>query len=194
VLLQELRARYTTQTPTVDNGGRPGEAITDPATSDFPTARTRFDGLLPGHSAVLIMEGTNDLQKAHVAPTQAVQDDILATAAAGLRQMVRDAKSTGARPLLATIPPMNPTGSRGQTYGWDLVAGFNDRVASVAASEQIPLVDVNKAFGGNLGLLGFDGVHPTAEGYKVIADAFFASIKGTLETQTSIVPSFTRRR
>ena len=190
VLLQLLAARYTTQTPRVDNRGQPGEAISDPPTADVPTtAVSRFDALLPGHGAVLIMEGTNDLPKAHSAANQAAADNILATAAAGLRQMVRDAKASGSRAFLATIPPMNPAGSRGQTFGWELVAGFNDRVASVAANEQVPLVDVNKAFGGNLGLLGSDGVHPTAEGYQKIADSFFAAIKGTLETRTSSTAS-----
>ena len=193
VLLQDLTSRYTTQIVNVDNGGRPGEAITDPATTDFPTALTRFDRLLSGHGVVLIMEGTNDLAKAHVAINQAAQENILASAAAGLRQMVRDAKASGVRPYLATVAPMNPTGSRGQVFGWDLVQGFNDRVVSVAASEQIPLVDVNKAFGGNLGLLGGDGVHPNADGYKTIADTFFDAIKTTLESQSAAAPVIRRR-
>lgn len=197
VLLQLLTTRYATQTLRVDNGGQPGEAISDPPTADVPTtAVSRFDRLLPGHGAVLIMEGTNDLPKAHSAANQAAADNTLASAAAGLRQMVRSAKASGSRPFLATIPPMNPAGSRGQTFGWELVAGFNDRIASVAANEQIPLVDVNKAFGGNLGLLGTDGVHPTAEGYRTIADTVFAAIKSTLETRTSstlLAPAIRRR-
>jgi lysophospholipase L1-like esterase len=193
VLLKELSDRYTTQIVTVDNGGRSGEAITDAATSDTPTARSRFDGLLRGHGVVLIMEGTNDLAKAHVAANRTAQDNILAGAATGLGQMVRDAKSSGARPFLATIAPMNPTGSRGQTFGWDLVMGFNERVATLAANEDVPLVDVNKAFGGNLSLLGADGVHPTAEGYKVIADAFLAAIESTLETKSTVTTRFRRR-
>src|SRR3954468_13687373 len=193
VLLQELTSRYTTQIVKVDNGGRSGEAITDPATIDTPTAVTRFDSLVRGHGAALIMEGTNDLAKAHVAANQAAQDNILASAAAGLRRMVIDAKASGARPFLATIAPMNPTGSRGQTFGWDLVAGFNERVAAVAANEQVPLVDVNKAFGGNLSLLGADGVHPTSEGYKVIADTFLTAIESTLETKSTVATTLRRR-
>lgn len=198
VLLQDLITRYTTQAATlrVDNAGKAGEAISDPATSDGPNAITRFDGLLSGHGAVLIMEGTNDLPKAHVAASKAVQDDILSTAAAGLRTMVRDAKASGIRPFLATIPPMDPAGSRGQTFGWELVPNFNDRIAVIAGLEQVPLVDINKAFAGNLGLLGFDGVHPTAEGYKRIADTFFDAIKSTLETNTSstsLAPVIRRR-
>lgn len=196
-LYADLVARYTTQTAAllVDNGGKPGEAITNPSSSDGPNAVTRFGMLLPGHGAVLIMEGSNDLQKAHNASSAADAEDILGRAAAGLRQMVRDAKASGVRPLLAALPPMNPAGTRGQLYGWELVPGFNERIANLASLEQVPLVDVNKAFAGNLGLLGFDGVHPTADGYKVIADTFFTAIKSNLEsvTTTTALPSFRRR-
>lgn len=197
VLKQSLIARYTTQASAirVDNGGKGGESVSPPSSLDGPNAVTRFEGLLPGHGAVLIMEGTNDLQKAHGASSSAEAEGIQSTAAAGLRQMVRDAKASGARPLIATLPPMNPTGTRGQLYGWELVPGFNDRIAQIASLEQVPLVDVNKAFAGNLGLLGVDGVHPTADGYTLIADTFFAAIKSNLETATTtaVLPFFRRR-
>ena len=196
LLLQDLTGRYTTQTSAVlvDNGGNPGEAITNPSSSDGPNAVTRFGNLLPGHGAVLIMEGTNDLQKAHSASSAAAAEDILARAAAGLRTMVLMAKASGVRPLLATLPPMNPTGTRGQLFGWELVAGFNERIATVASLEQVPLVDVNKAFAGNLSLLGFDGVHPTPDGYKVIADTFFTAIRSNLESTASSVTAASFRR
>jgi lysophospholipase L1-like esterase len=191
--------RYTTQATSIqiDNGGKGGEAVSARATTDSPTALMRYEGLLPGHGAVLIMEGTNDLQMAHGAANQAAADDILARAYAGLRQMLIDAKASGIRPFLATIPPMNPTGSRGQLYGWELVPAFNDRVTMIAGLEQVTLVDINKAFGGNLALLGADGVHPNADGYKKIADTFFAAIQNTLEvktTSTSLAPAIRRRR
>jgi lysophospholipase L1-like esterase len=196
-LYADLVARYTTQAATlfVDNGGNPGEAITNPSSSDGPNAVTRFGQLLPGHGVVLIMEGTNDLQKAHSASNAGDAEDILGRAAAGLRTMVITAKASGVRPFLATLAPMNPTGTRGQLFGWELVAGFNARIAAVASLEQVPLVDVNKAFAGNLGLLGFDGVHPTSEGYKLIADTFFTAIKSNLETPatSTLMPSFRRR-
>lgn len=194
-LLAALVARYTAQTTTllVDNRGKPGEAISNPSSSDGPNAVTRLRSLLPGHGAVLIMEGTNDLQKAHSASSAAEAEDILGRAAAGLRQMVRDAKAANVRPLLATVPPINPTGTRGQLYGWELVPGFNERIATIAALEQVPLVNVHKAFAGNGGLLGFDGVHPTAEAYKLIADTFFTAIKSNLETAATFGSGLAKR-
>ena len=47
--------------------------------------------------------------------------------------------------------------------------GFNDSVRALAATEGVTLVDVYQAFGGNLALLGPDGLHPSADGYAKIA-------------------------
>jgi lysophospholipase L1-like esterase len=169
VLQQDLAGRYRIQTPTVANKGQPAEAVADRTT--FP----RFTSLMSSrlYSVVLIMEGTNDLF---------VHDSLtIPPAIAGLRQMVRDAKSRGIRPYLATIPPMNPAGFRGAAYSWYLVPEFNDRVRELAASEGVTLVDIYQGFNNNFALLGFDGLHPNADGYAKIADLFFAAIKQTLE-------------
>ena len=52
-------------------------------------------------------------------------------------------------------------------------------------AEGVTLVDVYQGFGGNLGYLGPDGLHPSADGYAKIADLFFTAIKSTLETSSS---------
>jgi hypothetical protein len=68
---------------------------------------------------------------------------------------------------------------------WSLVPGFDDQVRGLAATEGVTLVDVYQGFGGNMGYLGPDGLHPSADGYAKIADLFFAAIKSTLETSSS---------
>ena len=182
-LQQELASRYKTQSPTVTNQGNPGEAASDPATF------RRFTGLTSTgrYSVALIMEGTNDLYDR--------DDRIVPAAIDGLRQMIRDAKSRGIRPYLATIPPMNPSACVPVCRGlaWSLVTGFNDNVRALATAEAVPLVDVYQGFNGNLGLLGPDGLHPAAEGYAKIADLFFAAIKQTLEVPAPAAPQTTRR-
>lgn len=187
VLLASLVARYKTQSPIVTNQGLPSEAVTDPGTlarfTTFTSSRQ--------YDAALIMEGTNDVYKARNSTGNF--STILELAAAGLRTMVGDAKSRNIRPFLATIPPINPSGFRGMVYGAELVPGFNDRIRSVAAAENVPLVDVYQAFGGNLALLSADGVHPNPEGYKKIATAFFDAIQSSLEVKTSSASSFRRR-
>jgi lysophospholipase L1-like esterase len=178
VLAQSLSARYKAQSPTVDNQGCPGEAVTDAGTL------SRFDGLIRSrrYEAVLIMEGSNDLMLA------TKDSNVFAAALVRLRQLVGDAKSRGVRPLLATIPPINPAGSRGKDWGANMVPDFNAGVRGIAQGEGVPLVDVNAAFNGNLSLLGSDGLHPTPEGYRVVAGAFADTIKNTLEIPPASKP------
>jgi len=188
VLLASLVDRYKTQTPIVTNQGRPSEGVTDDGTLGRFVSFTSSGQ----YDAALIMEGTNDLYKARNSGGNT--NAILEIAVAGLRTMVRDAKSRNIRPFLATIPPMDPSGFRGMVYGAELVPGFNDSIRSVAAAENVPLADVYQAFGGNLALLSADGVHPNSAGYTKIGGAFFDAIRNTLEIKTSIGPSPFRRR
>jgi lysophospholipase L1-like esterase len=163
--LEKLLAdRYTAQTPHVTNQGLRLEAVTDPST--FP----RFVSATPSsaYDVVLLMEGANDLGTASF---QAIT--------AGLGQMIDSARNRGLKVMLATITPRNPSGSRGANA--TLVAPFNDQVRALALSKGVPLVDVYAAFGGNLALLGSDGLHPTADGYHRIANEFFSGITQTLE-------------
>lgn len=168
VLQLDLASRYLTQTPTVFNAGLPGEVASD------PTALVRFTTLVSGggYTAVLIMEGSNDLNDR--------DDRIIPAAIDALRQMLHAAKGRGIRPYLATIPPMDPAGSRGLPS--TLVPGYNFNVRALAATEGVTLVDVYEGFGAvPTALLGFDGLHPSAAGYAKIADLFFTTIKQTLE-------------
>jgi lysophospholipase L1-like esterase len=169
VLQQELAARYTLQTPQVVNEGKQGEEARNPATPP------RFSNALSGHDVVLLMEGSNDVNN---------QDaTILPASIANLRQMLDNAKGRGLRPYLATIPPQNPNGCcprRG--LGAGLVPGFNDQIRSLAASENVPLVDIYQALNTDVStFIGFDGLHPTVAGYAKMANVFFASIMQTLE-------------
>jgi lysophospholipase L1-like esterase len=187
--MQSLVSRYSTQSPIVTNQGLPSEGASDAGTlGRFLTFSSsgQYDG-------ALIMEGTNDLYKARNGTGN--PNSVMDVAIAGLRTMVLDAKSRNIRPFLATIPPMDPLGFRGAVYGNEYVAGFNDRIRQVASLENVPLVDVYAAFGGNLALLSGDGVHPNPGGYQRIADTFFTAIKTTAEIATPAPqPSLSIRR
>ena len=170
-----MRARYTAQTPQVSNAGKPGEAVSDSTT--FP----RFVSFTSSgqYSAVLLMEGANDL---------ADRDSrIFPTVISGLRRMISDAKSRGMRVFVATIPPENPAGVR--ALAWSLVPGFNDQIRLLASSEGVTLVDIYQAFNNDLSLIGSDGLHPNANGYHRIADTFFASLRQQLEASPGPFPT-----
>lgn len=173
VLRELLNSRYTVQTVSVINRGQRGvKAVDAPPDLSAFLALNQYD-------AVLLMHGNNDLL---------LQDSIaMAAAANAMQQMVRDAKSRRVQVLLATLPPQNVDGCcprRG--VGAPLVVPYNDRLKLIAASENVPLVDVYQAFSGELArLIDFDGLHPTAEGYRRIADTFFDIIRARLEVTTT---------
>ncbi len=115
----------------VSNQGIPGEYAKDRDT------QSRFSSVVRsgGYDVVLLMEGSNDLG-----------DGFASAAIASLRSMVRDAKSRGVKPFIATIPPMDGSSCcprRGSAA--PLVPGFNDQIRGIASDEGIPLVDVYAA-------------------------------------------------
>ena len=178
VLLAALQARYTLQAGALvmTNQGLSAEPAGD------PTTLTRFTSAISGTQVVLILEGSNDLYNGF-------RDSL--TVEAGLtclQRMVRAAKAAGVVALLATVPPMNPTGCTPACRGFSaaLVPAFNDRIRLLAATENVTLVDVYKEFNGDLTLISPDGLHPNAAGYERIASAFFQSIKGTLEQPATV--------
>ena len=187
VLLAALQGRYSLQTSTIAvvNAGCPGETVglNEAACSQPLAPLARFNAAIANQQAVLLMEGSNDVNAA-------VRDSAAIEAAlANLQRMVRAAKTAGVVPYLATIAPMNPNSAcipicRGG--GAALVPAYNDRIRALASSEGITLVDVNKAFNGDFSLLSTDGLHPNAAGYQRIAEAFFDAIKATLETSTTL--------
>jgi len=162
----QLQTRYVGQSISVTNAGRSAESAGDPATL------TRFSAMSGSFEAVLLMEGTNDL---------ADRDSLdIPPAIANLRTMIRISKGLGRRVFLATVPPMVP--GRPRALAWSLVAPLNDQIRSLAASENVALVDVNGALAADANrYIGFDGEHPSADGYARIADTFFAAIKSALE-------------
>jgi lysophospholipase L1-like esterase len=175
VLRTALQARYPLQAAsiTVDNRGNPGELASD---VDTPK-RFSSEALRGGYQAVLLMEGSNDVNLA-------VGDSLKRTAAlSNIRSMVRSARNANVRPFLATIPPMNPSACspRCRGIGYALVAGFNSDLRGIASSEGATLVDVYEAFNNDVSLISSDGLHPNVAGYQRIADTFLDVLIATLE-------------
>jgi lysophospholipase L1-like esterase len=180
VLYQTLALRYTTQNIVVGNEGYPGEL------ASYADARARLSSILGSGrwDVALILEGSNDVDTGKAATIQA--------AVSSLASMVRDAKSRGVRPYLATIPPMDGLRCcprRGSQA--PLVPGFNDQLRSIAASENIPLVDIYSALNASPSqYLSEDGLHPNEAGYAKMAETFFAALKGNLETAPTASSTF----
>lgn len=187
-LWQYLDARYTTQTGRffVDNQGNPGEAAGPLDSNGLSPAVSRFGALIRAgnYDAVLIMEGSNDV---NLIPGDAAAEG---RALSALQSMIDYAKGYGVRPYLATIPPMNPSGDPSRTKGSSFVSDFNVRVAGLASSEGIRLVDVNANI--SFDLLAPDGLHLRQAGYDKIAQLFLASLEATAEVSPVRTTSLAR--
>lgn len=164
-LARRLGSAYRAQTIHVFNEGLPGErAVAAPPRLSAALARHRPE-------VVLLMEGTNDL---------GVPGDPSATAALeAIDRMLQIIRAAGATPVLATVPPIRASVLPAHA-AW--IPDFNHRVRSLAAARGVTLVDIHEVItrgrcstggSGSLPCLGPDGVHPTVDGYGLMADAFF---------------------
>ena len=166
-LLQLLTERYTGQSIVVANEGRGGEWAQD---GQFRLPVT-LDRLQPAPEALLLLQGVNDLN--------ALGASGMSRTEAAIESMARAARPRRLRVFMATLPPQRPGGVRAGSA--ELIPEFNHRIRAIATGEGAVLVDLEVIFGKNYDLLSEDGLHPSAEGYRVIATAFFDAIRKDLE-------------
>jgi len=163
-----LAQRYQTQFIDFVNAGLPGE--------DAALALGRFQDQLALHKpkAVFIMEGANDLGDSETGAGRGK-----AVALTMIEAMVVATKASGADPFVMTIPPQ-----RAKLATVDMVAPYNNKLRALAIRQNAGLIDV---FGiistgqcpssaSTLPCLGDDHLHPTAQGYELIADAVVDTI------------------
>jgi lysophospholipase L1-like esterase len=169
VLQRLLQQRYREQVISVQNEGGPGE-------SAF-AAWLRLQEKLRVHrpEVLLLMAGANDLFSC-AGLSAALVNGCVAQAVSSLNRLVSEARFSQVPVFVATLPPQRPGTPRGVAFA--LVDQYNRGVREVARGEapNATLVDVNVYFGGHLTFIGPDGLHPTAQGYAVIAQAFFDTI------------------
>lgn len=172
--------------PTVINAGRGGHNTRN------LLRRLDRDVLLLRPGLVVLLVGTNDLLNHGnaVAPAEYVKN---------VRTLVARIRAGGAKVLLLTIPPCyEPFLLRrhpkeffaGQSPN-DKIRAANAALRALAAELRVPVVDVHQLFSavGNIGekpesLLrnpansrSADGVHPTPEGYRLLAVAVWQAIE-----------------
>jgi lysophospholipase L1-like esterase len=172
-LLSLLGARYPDQALTMANEGWPGEMVGDGLTR-LPSALA-----VNAPDVVLLLEGANDLLNS---PSSATTQYI----AGKLRDMVRVAKTRVAatRVLLATFPPQFVGDPPHRGSGWAFVPELNTRIKDVAQSEGATLVDLYAAFPpGGKPYIGVDGLHPTEQGFTLMAQTFAKVIQEKFETK-----------
>jgi lysophospholipase L1-like esterase len=140
-------------------------------TSADGAARTERDLRLVQPAYTLIGWGTNDYIECGPVP----QCDTVSN----LRSMVLMVKAASSMPCVATIPPPNVGfDDRAPQGRADWVADMNDLIRAMAQQEGALLVDLHAAFmaAGNSPGLFVDHVHPSPQGYQLIARTYFNAL------------------
>jgi lysophospholipase L1-like esterase len=125
---------------------------------------------------LLLQDGINTINRSHAAAIPTVVDD--------LRFMIQEARSRRIPVFVGTLLPERAGGCRAYDYadGSDDIIPANVQIRAMVGTEGATLVDLYEAFNGQtVRLLGEDGLHPSAAGYRTIADAFFRAITRHLE-------------
>ncbi len=170
----------------VVNAGRGGDTTRD------LLRRLDRDVLARRPTLVALMVGTNDmLNHAKAVPLDEYRGNVA--------ELVKKIRGSGARVLLFTLPPFceeyllerHPRSAYGPQGPAGALAAANQFLREFSRREGLPLVDVNLAFsrlsavneeGGDL-IRGpansgaRDGVHPTPEGYRLIAAMAIQAIR-----------------
>jgi len=160
-----LHGRYPNQDITMVNDGISGETAVE--------GKDRISGAIIRNNAqvLLLLEGVNDLQDHH---EDGINDLIEA-----LKYDIRDCARRGCTVFVSTLLPQKDGFRAGAK---DLIEPTNSKIRDLAAREGATLVDSWQVFHGKEAtLIGQDGLHPTPEGYQVLAQAFFDSIQAHLE-------------
>ena len=167
ILGQLLSARYTDQTITVFNRGRPGEQAS--------MALSRFIATFVADApdVVVLMEGYNDVKQNGSDPIG------ISNAIAGVGQLAGEARRRGARVFICTLAPGRLGRIEIQRSALDFI---NERLRQLARSEGAVLVDVFNALLPEVNAnVSIDGLHLTPLGYRRLAETVFAAIRADLE-------------
>jgi len=154
--------------------------------------RLELDVLQYKPDYVIIMFGVNDA--GYYRPTtNSMADTPRVTAVdfkSNLERIIRTVQEIGAKPVLVTPVPMNPSYGHkdypayvenGLNY---LVDEYADIIRVLSAQTGLPLIDVHQVFSAdpNTEKLVPDGIHPNKDGHRFIADIFLRKFADILKS------------
>ena len=180
-----LSARYTDQSVEVINEGCGGE-FTSGSSTHCPGGVVRLPDVLQRDrpQVLLLMHGANDLRR----PSRSMSSIIGA-----METMIGQAQQRGVAVIVASLPPQNPDGSRGD--GAERLPEYTRELARMAEDEGTGFLDLFHLLGTWQGYIGADGLHPTAAGYQRIAELWQEDLQRRFEVTGEPAPTlrFTRR-
>jgi acyl-CoA thioesterase I len=162
LLEQRLRAHFAAGT--VVNQGVPG------GRSDRGAERIAEALQLIRPAYTLTLYGTNDWNDARC------HADEPCFTVESLRSVVRQTWAASSLPILATIPPVNPSLNSPLRNSW--VDETNAKIRLMAAEENTVVADIHAAFWAHPPIEGLfsDHIHPNDAGYLIMANELFRAI------------------
>ena len=175
---------YTTQLISVANEGLSGELAAQ------GVSRLTSSLLSVQPEVLLLFEGFNDINLAIISRPAGEDTQVsVAPIAAALRSMVLNAQGRGVEVLLATLTPVTDVFEDHAPGTRAAIVDLNAEIRGMAAELGLGgVVDLYAALAGVPA--GPDGFHPTAAGYRRMAESFFAEIVSRYDI-TPQPPTFT---
>lgn len=124
------------------------------------SAAGRAGGLMDKYKPgfILIFTGHND----------AIFDRSESSVIGNIRAIIQAAQNRKVVPIVATLVPIGSP----RTFATRPARNYSEGIRNLAKEMGVPLVDIEKEFGGNAESLQCDGLHPNDEGSVIIAAAF----------------------
>jgi len=155
-LEQMLLQRNPSQAIVVVNEGKGGETT--------PRGALRLPSVISAHQpeVVLLFEGVNNINGLSTS-----------TQASALRAMIMEAQGRNVQVIIATILPMLPASGQYRPTTAAKIQALNAEIFALAVQHNLGSpVDLFAIFEASPGLMGSDGLHPSAQGQTRIAEAF----------------------
>jgi lysophospholipase L1-like esterase len=195
-LQAQLEASYPGQGVTVVNRGQGGERLVD-------DGLIRLSSVLaadkPG--ALLVFDGYNDLSVCGFFTADTPEcGAAINSLGFGIRDAIRKAREAPNNIRYVFVGTLTPPGivspgAPDRRRAPEAILRTNDRIRTFAASEGAALVDIYPLFlGHEREYVSVDGLHLTASGNQVIADAFFSAIQTAVPQTSPVAPRLRRAR
>ncbi|OCX52577.1 hypothetical protein BEL04_14085 [Mucilaginibacter sp. PPCGB 2223] len=181
-LQQNFQYCYTGKYISITNWGVPGETTTQGlARFDLAIAgRTGFVCILMGLNDALNLANTPGLSTAKInAALKVVQQNMQA--------MIEKCLKANLIPVIGTVQYLNDKGNAVYKTTNSYVNRINAGYKQLVLQNHIYLADINAAMGRNFALYQADGIHPNAQGDKLIGYIWFDAINAAIESKLLLV-------
>jgi acyl-CoA thioesterase-1 len=181
-LQQNFQYCYAGKYISITNWGVPGETTTQ--------GLVRFDQAIYGRTGfVCILMGLNDALNLANTPglTTAKINAALKVTQQNMQAMIEKCLKNNLIPIIGTVQYLNDKGNAIYKTANSYVNRINAGYKTLVLQNHIYLADINAAMGRNFALYQADGIHPNAQGDKLIGYIWFDAINAAIESKLLLI-------